>query len=258
MKSDAPGAAGAGGMLKSYKKVSRWYPALEPAPEGTAPDQAQDDSVLDSAMLDNEGGPARFPHYIREDEPELDIPPVPESVLRRSHFSGSWSDWMRDRESGSHAPRLRYRAPAGEPATVVEFPWDGEEDEPRPARDRSKGRGNPEDRSDTESRAQTRTSENDPASALLDAVDDAPEPRDASTARRAFAIAFLIVAILLLAAAGGVALYVLNSHSGTSQSIGTRAGDAGSGSSAGPAAYNEMTAIAGIGDHGPAASVPAG
>lgn len=153
--------------------------------------------------------------------------------MRRTHFSGAWSDWMTDHESASYTPKLRYRG-----STVVEFPGDSEDDGSRP----------------------------DVASALLDAVDtDAsaktravPVLPDRYRRRRAFALAFLIVAILLLAAAGGVALYVLNSHSGTSQSIGTLGTDPRSGPSDLPAAYNEMTATVAIGDHIPAAGIPAG
>ncbi|WP_459958020.1 hypothetical protein [Nocardia sp. IFM 10818] len=209
-------------MLKSYKKVSRWYPALEPAAQDAAPAPVDAEDVLGDT-----DGPARYPHYIHDDpEPELDIPPVPDSVLRRGHFSGAWSDWMADRESASGAPRLRYRG-----AAVVEFPWESEEDERRPV---------------------------DRASALLDAVGDAPSaPRERSIGRRALALAFLIVAILLLAVVGGVALYALNSHSDTSQSIGTLNGEVRSGPSDRPAAYNEMTATVVIGDHTPA-GIPAG
>ncbi|WP_067545562.1 hypothetical protein [Nocardia crassostreae] len=209
-------------MLKSYKKVSRWYPALEPAAGEVAPAPVDADDVLDAG-----DGPARYPHYIHDDpEPELDIPPVPDSLLRRSHFSGAWSDWMTDRESASGASRLRYRG-----STVVEFPWESEEAEREPV---------------------------DRATALLDAVADAPSaPRERSTGRRVFALVFLIVAILLLAVVGGVALYALNSHSDTSQSIGTLNGEVRSGPSDRPAAYNEMTATVVIGDHTPA-GIPAG
>ncbi|MEV6066358.1 hypothetical protein AB0L82_07395 [Nocardia sp. NPDC052001] len=218
-------------MLKSYKKVSRWYPALEPmAADGStsAPADANGETVFGG-----EDGPARFPHYIQDDEPELEIPPVPESVLKRTHFSGAWSDWMTDRETTSYTPKLRYRD-----STVVEFPWEGEQDDARP----------------------------DVATALLDAVDTEAEaparPAPVSPAqfrrRRLYALGFLIVAILLLAAAGGVALYVLNSHSGTSQSIGTLGMDSQSGTSDLPAAYNKMTATVAIGDHIPTAGTPAG
>lgn len=239
MQHDAPGSTDNRAMLKSYKKLSRWYPALEPAPQGAAAEGAAPgsaDAHGETAFgepLTSDDGPARFPHYIRDDEPDLDFPPVPESVLRRTHFSGAWSDWMTDHESASYTPKLRYRG-----STVVEFPGDSEDDGSRP----------------------------DVASALLDAVDtDAsaktravPVLPDRYRRRRAFALAFLIVAILLLAAAGGVALYVLNSHSGTSQSIGTLGTDPRSGPSDLPAAYNEMTATVAIGDHIPAAGIPAG
>ncbi|MVU77810.1 hypothetical protein GPX89_11210 [Nocardia sp. ET3-3] len=219
MPSDVP----VPGMLKSYKKQSRWYPALDPDDRTSAPEQPENEPAFD-----DEGGPARFPHYIQDVEPELDIPPVPESVLRRNHFDGAWSDWVGERgETDSYTPPVRYRG-----STVVEFPSDSDE---------------------------TGAARSDRASELLDALDEEkparPEP---STRRRLFAFGFLIVAIVLLAIAGGVALYVLNSHGGTAQSTGTPEGGPGSGPIAVVAAYNEMTATAIIGDHGPAVSVPAG
>lgn len=226
MPSDVPPA----GMLKSYKKVSRWYPALELDVQAPAPERPD----ADSAFAD-EQGPARYPHYIH-DEPELEIPPVPESVLRRNHFDGAWSDWMSESgESASYAPPLRYRG-----STVVEFPTGSGE----------AGAGSTGERAP---RAVDR------ASQLLDAVADrAAVPGGRITGRRFFAVAFLIVAIVLLAIAGGVALYVLNSHGGTAQSIGTLEAGPRSGPIAVTAAYNEMTAPAIIGDHGPAAGIPAG
>ncbi|MBL1076714.1 hypothetical protein JK358_20150 [Nocardia sp. 2] len=210
MQQDVPGAAAPRAMLKSYKKVSRWYPALDPAKD--APD-ANGDSGFDAADLDPADGPARYPYYIQDAEPEFDIPPLPESVLRRSHFSGAWSDWMTDRESDSYTPRLRYRE-----STVLEFPSESDEPgEPRPDR----------------------------ASELLDALDDNTSSSgrtERSTGRRLFAIAFLIVAVLLLAVAGGVALYVLNSGGGTAQSLGTLYGATRFVPGGEFAAYNEMTA----------------
>lgn len=234
MQRDVPGDTGSGGMLKSYKKVSRWYPALDPAAEPAASGAVETDTGSGDAEFGADTGPARYPHYIQDDEPELDIPPVPESLLRRNqHFSGAWSDWMTGRETDSYAPRVRYRG-----ATVVEFPSDtGESAEltapAEPAGDR--------------------------ASALLDAVDDDPVPPPGNArGRRLLVLAFLIFAVLLLAVVGGVALYVLNSHGGTAQSIGTVAGDARFDSSHAGAAYNEMTATMKIGDHIPAARIPAG
>ncbi|MFJ4655605.1 hypothetical protein ACIP5Y_30365 [Nocardia sp. NPDC088792] len=284
MQSDVPGAANATAMLKSYKKVSRWYPALEPAGDA-GPAQALGDTVFDA-----DGGRSGYPHYIPEEElePELDIPPVPDAVLRRGHFNGAWSDWMSDRESASYAPGPGYRD-----ATVVEFPCESDEtgadveaeqlvvthnrpaesrdrtaeprkrpaerrkrpaaDRDRPAADRDRPaeqRNRPADQADRPT---------DRASELLDAVTDSESaPHDRSTAKRLFAMAFLIIAILLLAVAGGVALYVLNNHGGTAQSTGTLEGHAGSGPSYRLAAYNEMTATVAIGDHIPAAGSPAG
>lgn len=142
MQHDAPGSAKTRAMLKSYKKVSRWYPALEPVgTDGTAPEPSD---AHGGTGFDVPDGPARYPHYIHDDEPEFTIPPVPESVLRRTHFSGAWSDWMTDRESASYTPQLRYRG-----TTVLEFPWEGAED----GEHATSGRGRP-----------------DVASALLDVV----------------------------------------------------------------------------------------
>ncbi|WP_169815532.1 hypothetical protein [Nocardia inohanensis] len=211
--------------MKSYKKVSRWYPALEPAGEQAA--RVALDTASGGTEFGDDTGPARYPHYIHDDEPELDIPPVPDSLLRRNNFSGAWSDWMTGRETDSYAPRVRYRG-----ATVVEFPTDtGESAEPG----------------------------SDRASALLDAVDDDPAtPPGTGRGKRLLVLAFLIFAVLLLAVAGGVALYVLNSHGGAAQSLGTSLGDARFDSSRAVAAYNEMTATMKIGDHIPAARIPAG
>ncbi|AYF74378.1 hypothetical protein D7D52_11475 [Nocardia yunnanensis] len=218
MQSDVPAA----GMLKSYKKVSRWYPALDPDAQSAAPEQPDSEPAFEE-----DAGPARFPHYIQDVEPEDDIPPVPDSVLRRNHFDGAWSDWMTGAdENDSYAPPVRYRG-----STVVEFPTEAAQAEPEPA---------------------------DRASQLLDAVSDEAAAPERNTGRRFFALAFLIVAIVLLAIAGGVALYVLNSHGGTAQSLGTPDAGPGSGPIAVTAAYNEMTAPASIGDHGPAAGVSAG
>ncbi|MTE14969.1 hypothetical protein [Nocardia aurantiaca] len=213
--------------MKSYKKVSRWYPALDPDAQAST----LEPSGADAAFGD-EAGPARYPHYIHEAEPELEIPPLPESVLRRNHFDGSWSDWMADRgESGSYAPSLRYRGGA-----VVEFPSES-------GTSAALSIGKPVDR----------------ASQLWESISDtAPARAGRFTGWRFFTLAFLIVAIVLLAIVGGVALYVLNSHDGTAQSIGTPQAGPLSGPIAVAAAYNEMTAPAIIGDDGPAAGVPAG
>ncbi|MFE4460792.1 hypothetical protein ACFROC_25845 [Nocardia tengchongensis] len=222
MPSDVPAA----GMLKSYKKVSRWYPALDPAvPEPSGPEHAPAQPAFDESA-----GPARFPHYIHDAEPEVELPPVPESV-RRNHFDGSWSDWMTERETtGTYTPPPRYRG-----NTVVEFP---------------SGSGEPG------------ASAGHHATQWTDTLAE-PEPTLAEhitriASRRVSALTLLIVAIVLLAIVGGVALYVLNSHGGAPQSLGVPGAGAGSGPIAVAAAYNEMTAPAIIGDHGPTAGVPAG
>lgn len=80
MQHDAPGSTDNRAMLKSYKKLSRWYPALEPAPQGAAAEGAAPgsaDAHGETAFgepLTSDDGPARFPHYIRDDEPDLDFP----------------------------------------------------------------------------------------------------------------------------------------------------------------------------------------
>ncbi|MEU0541115.1 hypothetical protein [Nocardia sp. NPDC005978] len=212
-------------MLKSYKKVSRWYPSLEPGADGAVLTDAQGDTVFGE-----DDSPARFPHYISDDEAELVIPPVPDAILRRSHFAGAWSDWMTDRETASYTPKLRYRA-----STVVEFPSESDEYD--------------------------RTPPVDTASALLDAVADPPPaqpaPQPHYMRRRIIAVAILVVAILLLAVAGGLALHTLKSSRDTSQSVGTLEEDDRSGPGARTAAYNEMTDTLVIGDHIPA-GIPAG
>lgn len=238
MQSDVPEP----GMLKSYKKVSRWYPSMEPSADATPAEQPGDDSAFEE-----EDGPARFPHYIRDEEPELEIPPVPDSVLRRSHYNGAWSDWMRDGETGSYSPQSSERD-----STVVEFPWGSGQSGDEPGDDAPRAKAASTSRS-------TATAAPDRASELLDAIADEAAPgREVFARRRLFALAFLVVAVLLLAIAGGFALYVLNSHGGSAQSLGTPAAHTHSGPVPAVAAYNEMTAIAIIGDHGPTAGIPAG
>lgn len=241
MQSDVPTA----GMLKSYKKVSRWYPALDPVSD-TAPE-----SSGSAASFDDEDRPARFPYYIHDDEePELEIPPVPDSFLRRSHFSGAWSDWMTGRDSSDLAAPARSRD-----STVLEFPWGSAEDdsESHPAHLPRHPAGH--------TPAPDRSTLTDRASALLDAVadyDPAAARADIYRRRRLFALGLLIVAIVLLILVFGIALYALNSHGGASQSIGVPVGAARFDPVAAPSAYNEMTATATIGHHARAAGIPAG
>ncbi|QDP80268.1 hypothetical protein FOH10_17675 [Nocardia otitidiscaviarum] len=187
MPHDAPRSAE---MLKSYKKMSRWYPALPPE-DGAG---AEDAHV--APVFGDDGGTGGFPHYIRDDDVEV-VPPVDESLFRRSHYTGRWSDWVTDR-----APAFRLRE---RPADLLPFPADldgGHDDS-----------GN---------------EEFDDA-ALSRAASDSAEARGAKAAaasakfrrRRLVALAAVLIAVLLLALAGGVALYVLHSRGATAQSVGT-------------------------------------
>lgn len=109
-------------MLKSYKKMTRWYPALEP--EENAGSAVTTEAV---AAFEDDDRAAGFPYYIRDEDVEV-VPPVDESLFRRSQFSGRWSDWVTDR-----APELR---PRERRADLLAFPVDAEsatrEDESAP------------------------------------------------------------------------------------------------------------------------------
>jgi hypothetical protein len=127
-------------MLKSYKELSRWYGALEPE---TAPLPPQPDAVSVEATAD-EDGPAQFPHYIRDEDPEevraRNEAPA-DLASTRSEFTGGWSDWVAGRAPG---PDDDYTAPRE--AELVQFPWsdDDYDDEPaRPARGPASGPARP-------------------------------------------------------------------------------------------------------------------
>ncbi|MFI6866457.1 hypothetical protein [Nocardia sp. NPDC050406] len=227
-------------MLKSYKKVSRWYPALEPEHGDAAPDEAQ--AV---AAFDDEDRAAGFPYYIRDEDVEV-VPPVEESVFRRSQFSGRWSDWVTDR-----APELR---PRERPAELLTFPLDADADDEPTDRDDESGprkpkfgkRGSKAAAAERDSEAEATAPAPRPAKrpgrressrgaetfATSDPLDDAERAAEAAAAsakfrrRRLVALAAVLIAVLLLALAGGVALYVLHSHGGTAQSMGTMVVDA--------------------------------
>ncbi|QIS04884.1 hypothetical protein F5X71_23415 [Nocardia brasiliensis] len=103
-------------MLNSYKDLSRWYGALEPE---TAPVPRDE---TDAVQLDDDG-PARYPHYIR-DEP---VPEAPaELAAQRSEFTGGWSDWV------GRAPGPDDDYPPRE-ADLVRFPWPDEDYDDRAA-----------------------------------------------------------------------------------------------------------------------------
>ncbi|MEV0338704.1 hypothetical protein AB0H49_06720 [Nocardia sp. NPDC050713] len=160
-------------MLKSYKDLSRWYDALEP--DNGAPASAQqDDASLDPVEDD---GPARYPHYIREEEDPEEARArneVPADLAsRRAEFTGGWSDWVAVHAPGpddDYAPR---------DGDLVRFPWpedDDYDDEPAPP--------------------------------------VRPHPRalrDHPASRRGRVIVVLIVAVLLLAFVAVGALYLLRS-----------------------------------------------
>lgn len=163
-------------MLKSYKKLDRWYDPLEPQDADSAPERTNNSVTSDTVSADD-GGAARYPDYISADEiaPEDMVPTrvrtrSAESVVeptelseRRSGFTGGWSDWVTDPEPG-----------AADDGDLVQFPW--ADSDAQPARiGRAAGRS-----------------------------DDAE-----AKARRRRTIGVLAAAVLLLAAAAAVVLYLL-------------------------------------------------
>ena len=112
-------------MLKSYKKLDRWYGPLDPEGTDPSPDRADDSAENTTASADGTG-PARYPDYIPADEidPEDIAAPsgrtrsadsaaeLTELSGRRSGFTGGWSDWVTDSESGS-----------ADDGDLVPFPW---------------------------------------------------------------------------------------------------------------------------------------
>ncbi|GGK94270.1 hypothetical protein [Nocardia jinanensis] len=109
-------------MLKSYKKLDRWYGPLEP--EG-ARDTGASIPTPESADEDVPGaddGPARYPDYIAEAGSASARPdPAPAELSgRRTEFTGGWSDWVDAPDDDRDAD-------------LVRFPWvdtDGELAEP--------------------------------------------------------------------------------------------------------------------------------
>jgi|GEM_PF-3151754 len=111
-------------MLNSYKDLRRWFPAVEPQ-DAVAP-RRRPDPELEQAL--SQGCAARFPHYIRETEPEpFDLPFAGEPTARRSEFIGGWSDWVSD----DHAPGPGDDYPDHD-AELVQFPWDEDAETPSP------------------------------------------------------------------------------------------------------------------------------
>jgi hypothetical protein len=112
-------------MLKSYKDLGRWYPPLEPEGVVTASAaRARTVAAGDAAFADD--GAPRYPHYIRDTEPEpFDPAFVDEPPTRRSEFTGGWSDWV----AGNHAPGPGDDYPVRH-AGLVRIPWDSGENGP--------------------------------------------------------------------------------------------------------------------------------
>ncbi|MFI9511362.1 hypothetical protein [Nocardia sp. NPDC052566] len=159
-------------MLKSYKDLSRWYEALEPEP-GARP-------VTPHAPFDDDG-PARYPHYIREEDPEAErvkaeVPP--DLPSRRAEFTGGWSDWVDGRAPG---PDDDYAEPRD--GDLVRFPWPDEDDYA-------------------------------PGAAPASAKDLRKAARERRRSRRGRVIAVLIVAVVLLAAAAAGVMYLLRAGQG--------------------------------------------
>ncbi|MEU4340694.1 hypothetical protein AB0H00_05380 [Nocardia sp. NPDC023852] len=164
-------------MLKSYKQLSRWYGALEPekgTPETVHPGEAS------SAAPAEGDGPARYPHYIREDDepsgrPAEDI--SSDLPAQRSEFTGGWSDWVAGRAPG---PDDDYTPPRQ--AGLARFPWsDGDNGDNGVGRPRPRASG-----------------------ALRKAAREHP------AVRRARLLIVLIAAALLLGAAVACVLFLLH------------------------------------------------
>ncbi|MFF0488120.1 hypothetical protein ACFYTQ_03775 [Nocardia sp. NPDC004068] len=165
-------------MLKSYKDLRRWYPPLEPVGDAERPAPAA--QPVTPAFADD--GAARYPHYIRETEPEpFDPAFVDEPPTRRAEFVGGWSDWV-----GNHAPGPDDDYPVGE-GEVVPFPWDDDPD--------------PEDEL--------------PRRARLGRAESAGTPTSLHPHRtRNRLLVLLAIAVVLLIAATGFAVYLLTRDSG--------------------------------------------
>lgn len=169
-------------MLKSYKELSRWYRPLEPEPASpTGPHPAE----ATSAAPVEQDGPARYPNYIREEDPEAARAraEVPSDLpTRRAEFIGGWSDWV-----AGHAPGPEDEYAAPRPAGSPRFPWPDEDEFDDPPAQGATLRG--------------------PSRELRE------EARLRPGARRLRVLAVLVVACLLLGAAAVGVLYLLRSAS---------------------------------------------
>ncbi|MFG1794917.1 hypothetical protein [Nocardia sp. NPDC049149] len=156
-------------MLKSYKDLSRWYGALEPetgAPPPILPGEASAEPLSDD-------GPARFPHYIRDEPPPEDVPP--DLAAHRAEFTGGWSDWV-GRAPGPHDDYVQ------RDADLVRFPWPDDDDYDDHLDERPR-------RSSSALRVEAR----------------------ARRSRRGRVFVVLVIAVLLLGAAAAGVLFLLNS-----------------------------------------------
>ncbi|MEU6558448.1 hypothetical protein [Nocardia nova] len=226
-------------MLKPYKEVQRWFPALEPEHAVPVPDPAESDAVDD----ESEPGAARYPHYIRDTEPEpFDIPFADGPATGRAEFVGGWSDWVGDHAPG---PDDDYPPRAGE---VVRLPQDYDDARARGRRRPRSIRATGDDAEESHAAAGGDGGEDyengdyaddsDGTEWILPSrgdLDDTGDGGSGRVVRRAPGAAspalrdyvrpsplrvtvVLVIAVLLLAIAGGFALYLLRSGGTVKQS----------------------------------------
>ena len=215
-------------MLKPYKEVQRWFPALEPEHAVPVSDTGESDAVDDEA----EPGAARYPHYIRDTEPEpFDIPFADGPATGRSEFVGGWSDWV-----GNHAPGPEDDYPARE-GEVVRLPQDYDDARSRGRRRPRSIRASGDDAEDSRVGAGGEDADDSEwiLPSLRDPDDAGPEgpgrvvrraPGAASPSLRDYVrpsplrvTVVLAVAVLLLAVVGGFALYLLRSGGTAARSM---------------------------------------
>lgn len=105
-------------MLKSYKKLDRWYDPLEPEGESGTADRPAGPSEPEVAGADDETGPARYPDYIAGAGSASAAPDQAPAELsgRRSDFTGGWSDWVDEPAGERDGDLLRLPWPGDEPA----------------------------------------------------------------------------------------------------------------------------------------------
>ncbi|WP_280459184.1 hypothetical protein [Nocardia carnea] len=109
-------------MLKSYKKLDRWYDPLTPEGDSAAVDRPAGRSEPEIAAAADDG-PARYPDYIAEAGSASATPdPAPAELSgRRSEFTGGWSDWVDE--------------PADErDGDLLRLPWPDDDELAQPAR----------------------------------------------------------------------------------------------------------------------------